>query len=551
MTVSGAQLIVQCLEAHGVDFVFGIPGAKIDALFDALVDSKINLVHCRHEQNAAFMAAAYGRITGKPGVVIVTSGPGVSNLATGLLTATTEGDPIVALGGNVPRSMKLKESHQSADNVRLLEAATKFSTEVMLPSNIPEILDNAFRSATAPRSGAAFISLPQDVLMETTDAKPHHQLAPVHPGAAHPDSLAAAIQLLNQAKRPVILVGQEASRPANTAAIRALVEKTQIPVTGTYQAAGVISRELVHTFFGRVGLFKNQPGDKLLDWADVILTVGYNPAEYDPEIWHSKMDKHIIHLDYNRADIHTCYCPNIEVMGDIALSVQALTTQVQAQPNALKDQAVQAFKAELDTMTSRQPFKAAPGKIHPLDFIYHLRDATDDSVRITSDIGSHYMWLSRHLLSYEPRRLLFSNGQQTLGVGLPWAMGSFFAEPKRPVISISGDGGFLFSSMALETAMRNNVSLVHFIWDDQCYNMVEEQQMMKYHRDSAVHFGHVDFVKLGESFGVNAKQMQSATEIPGILTEAKNKGGIHLIHVPIDYQDNPAMFKVSLSQVGH
>ena len=308
--MNGAQLLVSTLEKLGVDIIFGIPGAKIDAVFDALVDSTIKLVICRHEQNAAFMAQAYGRLTSRPGVVLVTSGPGVSNLATGLLTATTEGDPVIALGGNVPRNMHLKRSHQNADNVKLTEAVTKMSVEVTATENIVEAVENAYRTALKPSSGACFISLPQDVLHETISTKPPSSFLPLSLTQATNVVIEKACQLITSAKKPVLLLGQEASRISNTKAIHLLLTQFALPVVGTYQAAGAISKTLLPLFCGRVGLFKNQPGDQLLDQSDLVITIGYNPVEYDPEIW-SKPTKQIIHLDYNYADLNLNYRPQV------------------------------------------------------------------------------------------------------------------------------------------------------------------------------------------------------------------------------------------------
>jgi len=240
MKKTGASLLADCLVKHGVKTVFGIPGAKIDALFDALLDTPIEVILCHHEQNAVFMAQAHGRLTGKPGVVIVTSGPGVGNLITGLLTATTEGDPVVAIGGNVPRSMKLKESHQGTDNIKITEAATKDSLEVMMVENIPEVIENSFRIAQSPRSGAVFISVAQDLLSEPIEMSAPDALPSVHYGPAPEEMINKAAKILNNAKKPVIFLGQECSRPKNTKIIRELLKQTPFPVVMTYQAAGVI-----------------------------------------------------------------------------------------------------------------------------------------------------------------------------------------------------------------------------------------------------------------------------------------------------------------------
>lgn len=538
--ISGAKLLIQCLEAHGVKRIFGIPGAKIDTVFDAIKDSSIELILCRHEQNAAFMAAAHGRLTGEPGVVLVTSGPGVSNLATGLLTATTEGDPIVAIGGNVSRAMKLKESHQSTNNIKLLAAATKWGVEVILAKNIPEIVDNAFRIALRARRGATFISFPQDVGYELTDAVPHKSLLPIRQGHAPLDLIQQVAEKISQAKLPVFILGQEASRPENTRAIRALLSKTKIPVVNTFQAAGTISRELKDCFLGRVGLFKNQPGDLLIDQSDLIITIGFNPAEYDPEIWNFKFNKNIVSIDYQMADIHTCYCPELELLGSISATLEQLAIYLPSRLNLPNPDLIKKLqKAHTALVTTPMP-----NKVHPLDFINALRAAIDDQTLITCDIGTNYMWMARYFYTFEPHHLLFSNGQQTLGVALPWAIAAKMAYPKKKVISISGDGGFLFSGMELETAVRYQQSFIHFVWDDGTYNMVKEQQLMKYHRDSGVNLGHLDLVKYAESFGAVGEVLSSADQIPLILKKYEHHIGPVLVQVPINYHDNPELFKM-------
>jgi acetolactate synthase-1/2/3 large subunit len=544
-TRTAAQLLVDCLVKHEVKYIFGIPGAKIDAVFDALLDSPIKVVVCRHEQNAAFMAGAYGRLTGKPGVVLVTSGPGVSNLATGLLTATTEGDPIIAIGGAVARNMRLKQSHQSTDNIKLMEAVTKARMEATVVENIPEIVENAFRIASAPRSGAVFISLPQDLLKQETTATTYPATPNTKQGAAAPDLITQAATLINKAKRPVILLGMEASRPANTQAMRELLSQHPIATVSTYQAAGVISRDLVHCFAGRVGLFKNQPGDRLLDAADVVITIGFNPVEYDPEIWNASGTRTIIHLDYQAADIHSTYLPQCELLGDITATILALSKTLALTSQLADDTLVKSLRQELATLidTGKQHTEAL---MHPLRFINELRQfADDDNTVVVSDIGSHYMWLARYFLSYEPHHLLFSNGQQTLGVALPWAMAAKFVYPQKKIISISGDGGFLFSSNELETAVREKLPLVHCVWCDGSYNMVKEQQLMKYKRDSAVQFGAVDLVKYAESFGAYGFRIKHADEFASLLKHAFTLDKPVIIEIPIDYRDNPALFKAA------
>ncbi|MDQ7825159.1 MAG: acetolactate synthase AlsS [Candidatus Eremiobacteraeota bacterium] len=547
---TASQLVVECLVRHGVKYIFGIPGAKIDLLFDSLLDSPIKVIVCRHEQNAAFMASAYGRITGEPGVVVVTSGPGVSNLATGLLTATTEGDPVIALGGSVPRSTKLRETHQNVDNLRLMQAVTKLGMEVIMAENVPEIVENAFRIANKPRSGAVFISLPQDVLQEKTDMAPHEPIPSLELGKAPDSLLERAARMINDAKKPLLFLGLEASRLKNALAIRKLLGQAPLATIGTYQAAGALSREREDCFIGRVGLFRNQPGDALLDAADVVITVGYDPIEYDPEVWNAARAKKIIHIDYYGASIHTAYLPQIELAGDIAGNLSALAPLLVRRKSLHDIPFINDLQRKLDEKFESGAHRSGT-LVHPLRFIHDLRKTLDDEVTVISDIGSHYIWIARYFRSYAPRHLLFSNGQQTLGVGLPWAMGTCLARPGKKVISISGDGGFLFSAMELETAVREKMSFVHFVWCDGSYDMVMEQQMMKYGRESAVRFGHVDIVKFAESFGAHGFRINHSDEFKDVLTRALEMTGPVIVEVPIDYSDNPELFKATDQNIGH
>jgi acetolactate synthase I/II/III large subunit len=285
MNTCGAEVLVANLKAQGIKHVFGVPGAKIDRVYDALLNSGIETVVCRHEQNAAFIAAGLGKLTGKAGVCLVTSGPGCTNLATGFATANSEGMPVVGFGGAVPRAQRLKQAHQSLDTVNLFKPITKYSAEVGAPEAIGEVLASAFRAAESGRPGAAFVSLPMDVMVGPA---PDAVLAPVRPqelGAGPAEAIADAGQLINEAKLPALLLGMQASEPANAAAVRSLLEKAALPCVCTYQGAGIIPRPMLHLFAGRVGLFHNQPADQLLDQADVVITVGYDPIEYDANLW--------------------------------------------------------------------------------------------------------------------------------------------------------------------------------------------------------------------------------------------------------------------------
>ena len=533
----GADLIVDSLINHDVKYIFGIPGAKIDKVFDTLVDKGPELIVARHEQNAAFMAQAVGRITGEPGVVIATSGPGASNLATGLVTATAEGDAVLALAGQVKRGDLLKRTHQSMNNAALFEPITKCSAEVQDPDTLSEIVANAYRLSKAGKPGASFISIPQDVVDSKVKVK---AIKPMHEpklGNASIDDINYLAQAIKNAVLPVFLLGSGSSSASVTHAIRELLQYVNIPVVETFQGAGVISRDLVHNFFGRVGLFRNQPGDMLLKKSDLIIAIGYDPIEYEARNWNAEIDSRVIVIDKALAEIDTYYQPERELIGDIAQTLENLIPAIRGYK--IPEGSVEYLDG-LHDLLSKNEFdrNAEPNLVHPLDFIDVFQAAVKDDETVTVDVGSHYIWMARNFKSYEPRHLLFSNGMQTLGVALPWGISAALLRPGKKVYSISGDGGFLFSAQELETAVRLNLPLIHIIWNDGRYNMVEFQEVMKYGRASGVDFGPVDFVKYAEAFGAKGLRVTNKEDLAKVLSEIDSTTGPVVIDVPIDYKDN-------------
>lgn len=534
----GSKSVVESLINHHVDYVFGIPGAKIDGVFNELEDQGPELIVTRHEQNAAFMAQAIGRITGEPGVVIATSGPGASNLATGLVTATAEGDPVLAIAGQVKRSDLLKLTHQSMDNAALFQPITKYSAEIQDPETISEVIANAYRMAKSSKKGASFISIPQDVVDAPVQGNVIKPLSDPKLGSASADDIRYLAERIREAKLPVLLVGMRGSSEKETLAIRQLVEKTPLPVVETFQAAGVISRELEAHFFGRVGLFRNQPGDMLLKRSDLVIAIGYDPIEYEARNWNAEKDARIIVIDEAPAEIDPFMQPERELIGDISATLDLLTGSLE--PQQVSEDAKEYLASLQAKLTERDivQSKGEAGILHPLEVINTLQSKVTDDMTVTVDVGSHYIWMARHFRSYEPRHLLFSNGMQTLGVALPWAISAALVRPNTQIVSVSGDGGFLFSAQDLETAVRKKLNIVHLIWNDGHYNMVEFQEKMKYQRASGVDFGPVDFVKYAEAFGAKGIRATSVEELEKALEEGFATEGPVIIDIPIDYRDN-------------
>lgn len=552
----GADAIIDGLVNHDVKYVFGVPGAKIDRVFEKLEhptnEKAPQLIITRHEQNAAFMAQGIGRITGKPGVVLTTSGPGVSNLATGLVTATAEGDPVLAISGQVQRTDLLRLTHQSMDNVALLAPVTKYAAEVQEPENISEVIANAYQEAEAAKQGASFVSVPQDVTDSEVKTAPIAPMPAPVLGPASPVESTLLAQRIKTAKLPVLLLGMRASDPETTKSIRNLVEETHLPVVETFQGAGIIPRELEDDFFGRVGLFRNQPGDQLLKHADLVITVGYDPIEYEPRNWNNEGDANIIVIDSMRAEVDKNFQPERELVGDISQTLDFLL------PYMKGFKLPESSREYLDGLQEKLKLRDEPPAItenqvtsHPLSIIQALQDRVTDDMTVSVDVGSFYIWMARHFRSYNPRHLLFSNGMQTLGVALPWAISAALVRPNTQIVSVSGDGGFLFSSQDLETAVRLGLNIVHIIWNDGHYDMVKFQEELKYGKSAGVNFGSVDFVKYAESFGATGLRVEKAQDLEKVLDQAFATEGPVVVDIPVDYSDNKELGKQILEDQLH
>lgn len=552
----GADAIIDSLVNHDVKYVFGVPEAKIDRVFEKLEhptnEKAPQLIITRHEQNAAFMAQGIGRITGKPGVVLTTSGPGVSNLATGLVTATAEGDPVLAISGQVQRTDLLRLTHQSMDNVALLAPVTKYAAEVQEPENISEVIANAYQEAEAAKQGASFVSVPQDVTDSEVKTAPIAPMPAPVLGPASPVESTLLAQRIKTAKLPVLLLGMRASDPETTKSIRNLVEETHLPVVETFQGAGIIPRELEDDFFGRVGLFRNQPGDQLLKHADLVITVGYDPIEYEPRNWNNEGDANIIVIDSMRAEVDKNFQPERELVGDISQTLDFLL------PYMKGFKLPESSREYLDGLQEKLKLRDEPPAItenqvtsHPLSIIQALQDRVTDDMTVSVDVGSFYIWMARHFRSYNPRHLLFSNGMQTLGVALPWAISAALVRPNTQIVSVSGDGGFLFSSQDLETAVRLGLNIVHIIWNDGHYDMVKFQEELKYGKSAGVNFGSVDFVKYAESFGATGLRVEKAQDLEKVLDQAFATEGPVVVDIPVDYSDNKELGKQILEDQLH
>lgn len=534
--MNGSQVLVKLLEQHGVTHVFGIPGAKVDSVFEALLDSSIELVLCRHEQNAAFMAQAMGRMTGKVGVCLATSGPGVTNLITGLATATSEGDPVLAIGGEVPLDDRIKHTHQALDGVDVMRPVTKYAQSALSVHSLPEVFANGVRAAESGRPGAVFVGLPKDVgLAEYPGDLAAGWARPILQGPGASAEIARAAELINASRKPLLLLGLQASQASIAEGIQAFVSGSGLPYCATFQGPG--GWVAPDQFAGRVGLFRNQPADHLLDAADCVVTVGFDAIEFDPSLWNTGSARPLVAIDVLSPDQDQAFLPSAELIGDIGASLAALAPLLQVQVDETFRRCGDAAAAEVQaTVAEGALLSGTP--LHPLRVIHELRQVVTPDTTLALDVGSHYIWMNRYFPAGHARQVLVSNGQQTLGVAVPWAMAANLCRPGEPVISVSGDGGFLFTATELETAIRIGSRFVHLIWNSGSYDMVAFQEQAHYGRTAGVQLGHYNVEAFAEAFGCKGYRITAADQLGPVLREALQQSVPVLIDIPIDYSEN-------------
>lgn len=526
-----AELFVRCLEAEGVETIFGVPGEENLDLLDALLESRIRFIPTRHEQGAAFMADVHGRLTGKAGVCLATLGPGATNLITGVADANMDHAPLVAIAGQASTDRLHKESHQVLDLVGMFRPVTKFATRVLSPATVPETVRKAFKLAQSPKPGAAFIELPENIAEMPAEGAPLSHSDGQRPWPSE-ETVMMAARMISEAKNPIILAGHGVIRAGANQALTAFAGRLNIPVANTFMAKGVIPFK--HPMaLGSVGLQAKDYVGVGFDHADLIIAVGYDLVEYHPHLWHPTRDRAILHIDETPAEIDAHYGVTLEVLGDIGLSLERIAEH--ARPH--EGQALRRLRQMLITdMGEHARDRVFPLK--PQKLIWDLRTVLDLQDIVISDVGAHKMWLARMFRCEHPNTCLISNGFASMGIALPGAIAAKLARPERTVVAATGDGGFLMNVQELETAKRLGTPIIVLVWNDGGYGLIEWKQMAQFGRPAFVRFGNPDFVKLAESFGTRGYRVEPGVSLQDVLREAIASEEICVIDVPVDYSEN-------------
>jgi len=538
-----AQFIVSCLEAEGVQYVFGIPGEENIKLVRAIAASdKIRFILVRHEQGASFMADIYGRLTGKAGVCIATLGPGAINLLLGTADAQTDSSPLVAISAQVGLNRIYKESHQIVDLVALFKPVTKWADTVLTPESLPEMVRKAFKLAQEERPGATYLAIPQDIEGVPMPAGllpliplPAKTRAKTYPA---PEAIDDVVKLLRSARNPVIMAGHGVARTDSAKALALFVEKYQVPVATTFMGKGVIS-DRSPLALGVIGFMHHDYENFAFDEADVILSVGYELQEFDPARINPQANKKIIHINTFSPDTDKHYQVDASIEADINLTLAALSNALGEQPlSKLSDGAkIRALlEDELEKGRQSNDFPLKPQRV-----VTDIRSALGDEDIVLADTGAIKMWMARLYPTYSPLTCLTSNGLSTMAFSLPGAIGAHLASPDKKVLAVMGDGSFMMNSQEIETAVRENIPLKVLIWVDGSYGLIKWKMDIEEGAHDSVDFTNPDFVKYAESFGASAYLVDSAEALLPTLNKALAEPGVTVIACPVDYSENMAL----------
>lgn len=543
--MKASDLFVRCLEAEGIEYIFGVPGEEnADFILSLESSETIRFILTRHEQGAAFMAEVYGRLTGNPAGCLGTLGPGATNLVTGVADANMDRAPMLVLTGQGDSERLHKESHQVMDVVAMFRPVTKWAQSVRHPDNIPEIVRKAVRVARTEKPGACQIELPEDIAKleaKTRPIEPRRFRRPV------PDDkiVNRAWDAIRSAERPIIIAGNGCIRRRATKQLRAFIEKTGIGVVSTFMAKGCIDLN-DETCVYTIGLGARDYPAVAVEEADLVITLGYDMVEYHPRLWNPKADKRIVHCDFIPSEIDENYRIEVEVVGDLAHTLWMLNERVDAlgreklnfdhrHTRAARKALTDEFEIHKDDDTE--------GSIRPQKAIWDARQALGPNDLLLSDVGAHKMWIARYYQCHEPNTCLIPNGFCSMGFALPGAIAADFVLPERRILAIAGDAGFLMNVQEMETARRHNSNITVMVWEDNAYGLIAWKQNNEFGKHTDLSFGNPDFVKLAEAFGWNGYRCERSVELAPTLERAFEAEGPSLVVIPIDYRENEKLTK--------
>jgi len=546
--MKASDLFVRCLETEHVDYIFGLSVEENADMMMSLLHSKIQFILTRHEQSAAFMADIYGRLTDKVGVCLATLGPGATNLTTGIANANMDRSRVLAITGQTDVNSLHKESHQNMDVITMFKPITKWNWSIRNADSIPEVTRRSFKISLEEKIGATHIELPQDI------AKMESDILPITPtetlrSPANMFLIKKAVQLILNAKKPLILVGNGCVREDATFYVRKFVELTGICSMNTFMAKGVIS-DKSQRHLQTIGIKEADHVLLAMKESDLVIAIGYDLVEYSPKFWNPALNKKILHIDFTSAETDTYYPPTVEIVADIELTIDSILSELEKEKQ--KDPCVTCYpfhdmpelfkkiKSEISqniiqyTNDSSYPIK-------PEKLISDVRNILDEKDIVISDVGVHKLWIAKIYDTYYPNTCIIPNGFCSMGFSLPGAIAAQLVFPERKIVSMCGDGSFLMNVQELETAVRLKLPIIIIVWVDEEYGLIALKQKMEFGQTGFTKFGNPDFVMLAESFGATGFKVNSVSEFEESLKKATTMDRPVVIAVNVDYSRNSVL----------
>ncbi len=543
--MKASDLFVKALENEGVTYIFGVPGEENLDLLNSLRLSSIKFVLTRHEQGAAFMAATYGRLTGKAGVCLATLGPGATNLVTCAAYAQLGAFPMLMITGQKPIHSSKQGRFQIIDVVRMMEPLTKSSKQIVNGGMIPPMVRDAFRLAEEERPGAVHLELPEDVAAEEVKDWRLFPVNEIRRPDADKQAIEIAVEMIKKAKNPLVLIGAGANRKKLFKPMQDFIDKTCIPFFNTQMGKGVVSCKSP-LFLGTAALSEGDVLHRAVKMADLIINIGHDVVE-KPPFFMREGGTQVIHVNFNSAQVDEVYFPQLEIIGDIQTTVNRLAEALDSVlPNCSLE--LLNFKKNIKKVIHEKDDDSAYPLL-PQRIVADVRRALVEDAIIALDNGMYKLWFARHYHTYMPNTVLLDNALATMGAGLPSAMACALLYPQRQVMAICGDGGFMMNSQEMETAVRLNLNLVVLILTDSAYGMIRWKQEGQGFADFGLAYGNPDFVKYAHSYGAQGHKVQSADEFKPLIESCFAQGGVHIIDVPIDYRENEKLLPKQLQKV--
>lgn len=540
-----AEKLVECLVEEEVEYIFGVPGEENEALLFAL-DKRddIQFIPCRHEQGAAFIANVWGRLTGKAGVCLSTLGPGATNLVTGIADAQLDKAPLVAITAQGSLQRLHHESHQNLEVTKIFEPITKWNASISTPEIVSEVVRKAFKLAEMEKPGATHIELPEDIAMqEVPENLPVLKDGATFRPAPNGDAMLKVLQQIKKSAFPLILAGNGALRKTCSDAIRTLAEYTKIPVVSTFMGKGVIPDDSPQSLMA-VGLNFDDYIIEAFQKADLIISIGFDIAEHNPSLWNPKANKNIIHIDYEPAEVYQHYQPIVEMIGDISTTLKKLFNQL-TKGDKYRDLPVwyDEIRERIRKDIATYNLDSETKEFHVPGVLNILRKIMSRDALLISDVGSHKMWIARNYKTYYPGSCIISNGLASMGIALPGAIAAALRYPKRQVVAMAGDGGFMMNIQELATAKKLGLTITYIVLRDNDYGLISWKQKRNQDQATGTQLNNPDFVKLAESFGIKGYRPGSPAELSETLKNCLDTEGINMIEIPINPSINQELTK--------